>query len=91
MLSGASSTSDSVVLADLCRSAAIHKAAFNLALARLMDSGPYDDADQARPAYEALRRADADLPRALKTFETPEGPLIVHPVGRPHLSNKYGG
>jgi hypothetical protein len=53
--------SDSVVLHDLCRSAAIHKAVFNLALARLMERGPLDDADQARAAYETWRRADADL------------------------------
>jgi hypothetical protein len=51
--------SDSVVMDDLCRSAAIHKAIKHLALAR-MDGQPFDNADQARAAYEALRRADAD-------------------------------
>ena len=52
---------DSVVLRDLCRSAAIHKAVFNLALQRLMDSGPLDDQDRVRAAYEAWRTADRDL------------------------------
>jgi hypothetical protein len=51
--------SDSVVMDDLCRSAAVHKAIRNLALAR-MNGQPFDNADQARAAYEALRRADAD-------------------------------
>jgi hypothetical protein len=55
----------SVALADMCRSAAIHKAVFNLALARVMDAGPLDDKDEARAAYEAWRRADSDLRQVL--------------------------
>jgi len=58
--------SDSVVLQDLCRSAAIHKAVFNLALSRLSDAGPLDGEDGARAAYEAWRRADADLRDVLR-------------------------
>jgi hypothetical protein len=52
--------SRSVVQDDLCRSAARHKAIMNLSLYRFMSAGPLDDKDQARAAYEAFRRADAD-------------------------------
>jgi hypothetical protein len=50
----------SVVMDDLCRSAARHKAIMNLALARLMERGPLDTKDNIRAAYEAFRKADAD-------------------------------
>ena len=56
----------SIAQDDYCRSAGTAKAIRNLALARLMNSGPFDNADEARAAYENYRRADADLRDVLR-------------------------
>jgi hypothetical protein len=79
----------SVPMADLCRSAAIHKAVRNVALARFIQPGPFDDKDQARAAYEACRRADADLGQVLRTLglEKREKPV---PDLRDYIEQNYG-
>lgn len=63
-------------MADYCRSAGTAKAIRNLALARLMKTGPLDDKDEARAAYESYRKADADLRNILRTLGI-ERPLCV--------------
>jgi hypothetical protein len=50
----------SVVLDDLCRSAAVHKTCANLSLVRLREAIARDDSDEAKAAYEVWRAADRE-------------------------------